>query len=290
LLFSGRQGLRVETDIIQAGDAMSDAPPWLARARAGMNDLREGLRRWQLWGAMGWYDVRQHYRRSMLGPFWLTLSMAIMLCALGFLYGTLFGQPLEIYLPYLALGLIFWSFIASFMIEGGSVFASAAPYIHQVPAPLSLYVFRLMWRNLIILAHNSIVYVAVAAIFGIWPGFAGLLVIPGLAIVCLFGVAMSFLLGVLAARFRDIPPIVASLVQIFFFVTPILWRPEQVPARAFVTGINPFFHLLTIVRQPLLGEVPPWTSWAVALGITLMALVLASVLIGRFRSRIPYWV
>ena len=96
--------------------------------QAALNDVLEGLRRWELWGTMGWYDVRQHYRRSVLGPFWLTLSMAVMVGALGFLYGGLFGHSMRDYLPYLALGLIFWAFMASFMtrrlhrVHGGSPF------------------------------------------------------------------------------------------------------------------------------------------------------------------------
>ena len=282
--------MRAESNIDALAGAELDASPWRVRLRAGLSDVIGGLYRWELWGTMGWYDVRQHYRRSVLGPLWLTLSMAIMIGALGFLYGTLFGQPLHDYLPYLALGLIFWAFIASFMIEGCNVFAAAAPYILQIRVPLSIYVFRLMWRNLIILAHNCIVFLAVAVIFDVRPGWAILLAIPGLAIICLNGVVMSFLLGVLAARFRDIPPIVASVVQIFFFVTPILWRPEQVPAKAFVAEFNPFYHLLSIVRKPLLGQVPTLTSWTFSLVLTAVSLFLAGVLFVRFRPRIAYWV
>jgi ABC-type polysaccharide/polyol phosphate export permease len=225
------------------------------QAQAALHDVREGLRRWELWVTMGWYDVRQHYRRSVLGPFWLTLSMAILVSALGYLYGGLFGYSLKDYLPYLALGLIFWGLISSFMIEGCTVFTAAAPFIHQVSAPLSIYVFRLLWRNVIILGHNILVYVGIAIGFGIWPGAVGLLSFPGLTILCLNGVSVSFLLGVLTARFRDIPPIVMSVVQILFFISPILWKPEQVPAKAIVVSSNPFFHLLNIVRQPLLGVV-----------------------------------
>jgi homopolymeric O-antigen transport system permease protein len=239
---------------------------------------------------MGWYDVRQHYRRSLLGPFWLTLSMAVMVGALGFLYGGLFGHSMQDYLPYLALGLIFWAFMASFMTEGCTVFTAAAPFIHQINAPLSIYPFRLLWKNLIILAHNALVFVVVAAMFGVWAGVTGLLIVPALMVVCLAGLSISILLGLLTARFRDIPPIVTSLVQILFFVSPILWKPEQVPVRALFVDGNPFFHLLNIVRQPLLGELPSLSSWICSLAITFAALLLAGVCFVRFRSRIPYWV
>ena len=258
--------------------------------QAALSDLLEGLRRWELWGTMGWYDVRQHYRRSVLGPFWLTLSMAVMVGALGFLYGGLFGHTMQDYLPFLALGLIFWSFMASFMTEGCTVFTAAAPFIHQIRAPLSIYPFRLLWKNLIILAHNALVFVAVAAIFAVWPGATGLLVVPALMVVCLAGLSISVLLGLLTSRFRDIPPTVTSLVQILFFVSPILWKPEQVPVRAVFVDGNPFFHLLNIVRQPLLGELPPLSSWIISVALALGACLLAGICFARFRSRIAYWV
>jgi ABC-2 type transport system permease protein/lipopolysaccharide transport system permease protein len=258
--------------------------------QAALDDVLEGLRRWELWGTMGWYDVRQHYRRSVLGPFWLTLSMALMVVVLGFLYGGLFGHSLRDYLPYLALGLIFWGLMSSFFTEGCNMFTGSAHFIREVNAPLSIYVYRQLWKNLIILAHNALVYMAVAVAFGIWPGVAGILFFPGLVMVAMAGLTVSVVLGLLTCRFRDIPPIVTSVVQILFFVSPILWKPEQVPARALFVDSNPFFHFLNIVRQPLLGEVPDLSSWVVALALTAASLLLASLCFVRFRRRIAYWV
>lgn len=289
-LSGGPEALRAESKFDVPLQSPSAPSAFRARLRAGLRDLSEGLKRWELWGTMGWYDVRQHYRRSVLGPLWLTLSMAVMVGALGFLYGGLFGYPLAEYLPYLALGLIFWTFISSFMLAGCTVFSGASAYILQVNVPLSIYVYRLLWRNLIILAHNALVYLAIVMIFGLWPGPAGLLLLPGLVLVGLIGMAASFLLGVLSARFRDIPPIVASVVQIMFFLSPILWKPEQVPAKTVIIGANPFYHLLAIVRQPLLGEVPALGSWLFTAGLAVAGILLAGFFFVRFRSRIAYWV
>jgi ABC-type polysaccharide/polyol phosphate export permease len=158
-----------------------------ARVQAALDDFLDGLRRWELWGTMGWYDVRQHYRRSVLGPLWLTLSMGIMVGALGYLYGGLFGHSMQDYLPYLALGLIFWAFLASFMTEGCTVFTAAAPFIHQVNAPLSIYPFRLLWKNLIILAHNALVFLGIAVLFGVWPGAAFIFIFYAMGIVSIAG-------------------------------------------------------------------------------------------------------
>jgi ABC-2 type transport system permease protein/lipopolysaccharide transport system permease protein len=143
---------------------------------------------------------------------------------------------------------------------------------------------------LIVLAHNFLVYVAVAAIFGIWPGATALLVIPAIAIICLNGVSGSFLFGVLTSRFRDIPPIVASIVQIMFFLSPILWKPDQIPAKAVFLECNPFFHFLNIVRRPLLGELPDLRSWIIVSAVSLVLLLLATLFFVRFRARVAYWV
>jgi ABC-2 type transport system permease protein/lipopolysaccharide transport system permease protein len=260
------------------------------RLQAALGDLVEGIRRWELWATMGWYDVRQQYRRSVLGPFWLTLSLATMVGVLGLLYGELFGFSTRDYVPYLALGLISWTFIASSMTDGCTVFTGAAHFIQQVSAPLSIHVFRLLWKNLIILSHNAIVYLAILIVFGIRPGGVALLALPALAAIYLNGLSASIALGVLAARFRDIPPIVTSLVQIMFFVSPILWMPEQVRARALFLESNPFFHLLNVIRQPLLGQLPALRSWAFVLVLTVGSLSLAGLLFVRFRQRLPYWV
>jgi ABC-2 type transport system permease protein/lipopolysaccharide transport system permease protein len=213
-----------------------------------------------------------------------------MVGALGWLYGGLFGLSTRDYVPYLALGLIFWAFISASLIDGCTVFTGAAPFIQQVRAPLSIHVFRRLWKNLIILAHNAIVYLAIVIAFGIWPGGVALLALPALAAIYLNGFSASIALGIVAARFRDIPPVVTSAVQIMFFVSPILWMPGQIGHRAMFIESNPFFHFLNIVRAPLLGELPSLKSWAFVLIFTVIGLLLAGGLFVRFRQRIAYWV
>jgi ABC-type polysaccharide/polyol phosphate export permease len=258
----------------------------LARARA---DLVEGLRRWELWGTLGWHDIRQRYRRSTLGPFWLTLSMGIMVGTLGFVYAGLFGHPLADYLPHLALGLIVWGFISGPITEGCNIFIGSEGVIRQLRAPMSAHVFRMIWRNLIILAHNMVIYFVLLAAFGFWPGAAALLAIPGLFILCLGGVWTGLLLGILSARFRDIPYMIASVIQILFLVTPILWSADQI-GNKLVVELNPLYHLIEVVRAPLLGQVPPLETWAVALGVTALGWLVALAFFVRFRERIAYWV
>ena len=257
-------------------------------AKAGA-DLGEGLRRWELWGALGWHDIRQRYRRSTLGPFWITLSMGTMVGALGFVYAELFGQKISDYLPFLALGLIVWGLISNPILDGCNVFIGSEGVIRQLRAPLSVHVFRMMWRNVVIFAHNLVIYVVLLVAFGIWPGATALLAIPGMLILCLIGVWTGLLAGLLSARFRDIPYMTGSVVQILFLVTPILWSVDQLSSKI-VVELNPFYHLIEIVRLPLLGRVPPLSSWLVALAVTALGYLVTLGFFVRFRERIAYWI
>ena len=253
-------------------------------------DLVEGARASHLWGRLGWQDIRRHYRRSILGPFWITISMGVLVAVLGTLYGGLFQVDMAVYVPYLTLGWVVWTLVSGLITDGCAAFVSASSIIQQARLPLSVHVYRGIWRNLITFFHNAVIFVAVAVLFAIWPGWVGLLAIPGLLLVCLNGVCVGIVLGIFATRFRDVPPIIASVVRIAFFVTPIIWMPELLPERALVPlAFNPFYHVLEVVRAPLLGEVPSATSWLAMIGFTLVSALVMLGMYVRFRWRIAYW-
>ncbi|MBM3486316.1 MAG: ABC transporter permease [Alphaproteobacteria bacterium] len=275
---------------------MDAAPPLQRSPRAAPTgqdvgtDVLAGLGRWRLWGLMGWNDIRQRYRRSLIGPFWLSLSMAVMVIALGFLFSTIFKIDIADYLPFLTLGFLAWAFIAQCVTEGCATFIEAEGFIKQMPLPYSTFVYRVVWRNLIILAHNSVVYVVVALIFGIWPGATALLVLPGLVLLVLNAAWLGILVGALCARFRDVPPIVSSLLQMVFFVTPIIWKPELAGDRMLFVDLNPFFHFVELIRAPLLGHAPAAASWLVCIAVTAVGWIATALVFRRCRARIAYWV
>ena len=273
----------------RAGPSATEWAPGTSPGALALADLAEGFARWRLWGLMGWQDIRQRYRRSVLGPFWLTLSMAVLVGALGVLYGKLFGIAIDDYLPFLTLGFIAWGLIAAVVNEGCVALTAAEPFIKQMRLPFSLHLYRMTWRNLIIFGHNILIFVVVAVLFSIWPGWVGLLALPGLALICLNGVWAGLLLGLVSARFRDVPQIVASVVQVAFFLTPIIWKPELLPDRALVLDLNPFFHFVELVRAPLLGQAPGLASWLAVLGITLGGWLVTLAMYRRYRWRIAYW-
>jgi lipopolysaccharide transport system permease protein len=224
----------------------------------------------RLWFRLGWNDILQRYRRSVLGPFWLTASMAVMVVTLGVVYAELFNQPDDDFLPFFCVALLVWTLIASYLTESGTLFTGSESYIKQIRLPFSVYLYRSSWSKLIIFAHNFVIYIGVLLFFRIWPGAISLLAIPGLMLVVLNGTIASLSIGIVSARFRDIPQLINSIVQILFFLTPTFWKQESLRGHAYVTDLNPFYHLLEIVRAPLLGHIPSSTNYLIVLLVTLI--------------------
>ena len=261
-----------------------------ARNRMAMRDIREGMHKVWLAAVLGWLDIRLRYRGSMLGPFWLTLSTAIMVGALGLLYSALFKMEVHDYLPYLALSLVLWNFLATLVSDGCAAFTESEAMIRSHRMPYLLYALRVAIRNTLVFAHNFIVIAVVFVIFEIRPHMTALLVVPAFLLWAVDAIAIILLLGAFCARFRDIPPIVASVMQIAFFLSPVIWKPELLGDGAKYLPLNPFYALFELVRAPLLGEVPTHATWASALAYSALLCAVSWALFVRVRGRLAFWV
>jgi lipopolysaccharide transport system permease protein len=253
-------------------------------------DLRDGLSQWRLALALARLDLRNRYRGSVLGPLWMSLSTLIMLIGLGLLYGALFKFKLSNYLPHLAVSLIVWQWMAGFINDSCATLTSAEGVIRQMRLPYTLHALRVAFRNTLVAAHSLALIPIVFLIFGHVPGPEALLAIPGLVLIGINMLAGGLLLGMVCARFRDIPPIVANVVQLAFFVSPILWKPELLGDAMVWMAFNPFYAMLETVRGPLLEGGGPPLAWLAAIIYTALHVVLAGFLFVRFRSRIAFWV
>ncbi len=260
------------------------------RTRAAIADITEGFGKYHIWITLGWNDVLQRYRRSKLGPFWITLSIGVMVVSMGLLYARILGQDLKTYLPYLAVGLVLWNFMASLITDGCSSFIQVEAVIKQIRLPVTLHVLRMIWRNAAIFAHNVVVVILVLLWFSAPGPLEVLSSLLGLLLIAFASLPLGILLGMICARFRDVPQIVASLLQVAFFMTPVLWNAQVLGSRAWIAHYNPLFHYFEIVRSPLLGGVASPYSWIVAIGVTILLWVAAFAFLVRFRSRVSYWV
>lgn len=260
-----------------------------SRNRMAIEDIRNGLQLWRLSWSLGWLDIRLRYRGSMLGPIWLTISTGVMVGALGFLYSALFKMELREYLPFLALSQVLWAFLAALVSDSCTCFTEAEGVIRSVRMPFFVFSIRALIRNVAVLAHNVVVILVVFAVFNQWPSWHAVFAVPGLLLWVVDALALTLLLGGFCARFRDIQPIINSVMQIAFFLTPVIWKPEQLGAAMYLLPLNPFFDLLEIVRAPLLGQDPSAMTWLGAIGYSALLWLVSWAFFVRARGRVAFW-
>jgi lipopolysaccharide transport system permease protein len=260
------------------------------RRERAIEDLQGGIARWRLAWALARSDITHRYRGSVLGPFWLTLSTAVMLAALGILYAKLFRMDVTAYLPWLAVSLIVWNTISQIVADATTSLTGAEGVIRQMPLPYSVHALRVVFRNAVIAAHNLPLIGVVFAIFGVVPTWGALAAIPGFALMAVAAFAASMFLGMICARFRDIPPIVSSVMQIAFFISPVIWKPEMVGHWEPWLPINPVFAIMETVRGPIMGTGAGVIVWTLAIAWTAALAAAAWVFFVRFRGRIAFWV
>ena len=255
-----------------------------------LRDLSAARQRWPLIVYLAWHDIRARYRRSVLGPSWLTISVAVQVGALGLVYGGLFHLDISTYLPHLATGMTVWALIASTINEGCLCFIQSEGFLKGGALPKSMFPARVALRCLFNFGHDVIIVLIVLAIFPPDFGWQSFLCIPGLALLIVNGFWIGLLAGLLCARFRDLPPIVTSVLQVAFFVTPVIWVGKSLQGHtAVLLSFNPFAVFLSLVRDPLLGQFVPLSRWVTAVGITVAGLSLAFLVFARFRARLTYW-
>jgi lipopolysaccharide transport system permease protein len=262
-------------------------PQHLQRA---MQDISGGFARWRLAAALARLDIRNRYRGSVLGPFWMTASTAVMVAGIGLLYATLFRMSLAEYLPWIAVSLVVWTMISQTVSDACNSFVAAEGVIRQLPLPYTVHVLRFVIRNAIIAAHSLPLIAVVLVAFGAVPGPEALLAIPGLMLIAVNACAAGLFLGMVCARFRDIPQIVTNLMQLAFFLSPVLWKPHLLGEAAAWLLLNPFYVLMETVRGPLVEGGAAPVIWLAAVSYTALVCLAAFAFFVRFRARIAFWV
>ena len=254
------------------------------------DDITEGLKSWRIWLLLAWHEVKLRYRRSTLGPFWITISMAITIYTMGILYGHLFKMDLALYYPFLATGILGWNLISLIVNDATMTFVNAEQFIKQMKQPYSGFIFQSVTRNFIIFFHNILVLVPLIFFFHLKINMNTLFIFVSLLILWINAVTYSIILALLGTRFRDIPILVASLIQVVFFLTPIMWSPSILPERYhFVINFNPFAQFMELFRNPLLGILPSNYTLVTTFSLTILGIFSAFIIFSRYRARIAYW-
>ncbi len=259
-------------------------------AGKGTRDIVNGLHQWRLWYLIGSSELRRRYARSRLGQFWIMISSAILVSTMGFVWSYLWHQPVREILPYIAIGMMVWQLMLGILTESTTALLQSRHYFLNQYMPASAIIFAVLYRNGVTFLFNIAFPVLLCAALGVHFSFYALLALPGLALLFVTCFAFAFVVAILCARFQDIVQIVASLLQITFFLTPVLWKPELLPPKAQgLLILNPFALLVSVVRDPILSRPMSLTYWAAATLLAIVSLLLALPFIGKFCRRLVYW-
>lgn len=264
--------------------------PKLSKKLDWFIDIKTGLAAWRIWYLLGIGDIRQRYARSKLGQFWITLTTGLFIAVIGTLNGVLFNQDISFFLPFIATNVIVWNFIAGLITDASTTFIQSENYVRQIPLPKTAFIMRTLTKNVVNFAHNLAILPVVYLIFPQPLNINYLLAPIGLLMIILAGFFTSMTLGILCTRFRDLSQIVTNIIQLAFFITPVMWPSSALRSHLVNLGfLNPFAAFLNILSEPLRGIQPTGESYMVASMSIFGLAVIALRLFSKFRARIPYW-
>ena len=253
-------------------------------------DIREGFLSWRVWTELALFDNDQRYRRTVLGPLWITVNMAAFVVGMALVYSAIFKTDFATYLPYLTAGMIVWQFMVGLAGDAPTIFVQANQIINSMVMPLSVHVLRVILRHLIVLAHNLVVFTALVVLMDVPVTWHTSLVIPGLLLLVVTSVWVTLILATAGARYRDLQPIITNVLQLMFFLTPLIWHRDVLSGGKLLwVDYNPLYHLIEIVRAPLLGQAPTLSSYVLVVALNVVGIVAGFLFFRRFRHRIVYW-
>ncbi len=255
----------------------------------GITEIKNALLRHEQWLYMAVQDIKLRYRRSMIGPWWVTISTGVMVMMLGFLWSHIFGTDLENYLPFFAVGFVIWGWMSGQLLDAAGGLFQFQGVIKQMRLPFPIFTYRLNVRQLIILAHNTIIIAAVLLLIGKGLSWMNLIAIPSLILIQLNLTLLSIVVTIFCTRYQDMTQVVTVGTQIVFFFTPILWQVETLKNRTYLAEMNPVYHWIEVIRAPLLGHLPSVSNYLWSMTSLVVLFILATYYLGRYRSRIAYW-
>ena len=258
---------------------------------AAIDDVISGARQYQFWVTFGSNDIKAKYRRSKLGQLWITLSVAIFIFVIGGLYRGIFSDDSGTYMAYLAVGYICWLFMQSAVNTGCMAIIQAKPILMQKSWPISTFIYRLVYREILILAHHSVLLPPIFIWLGLWPGLSGILLsLLGLLLLIVTGFWVAMLMAIISLRFRDFPPTVQAITRVAFLATPIIWIDRNLGKFGeWVVLLNPFGYFIRIVRDPLLGSGLLSEVWLIALGISFVTMMITIIAAALTKRHLAYW-
>lgn len=256
-----------------------------------LQDILNGYSRRKLWKRLAILELKTRYQGAFIGAFWIVLTLVIKVGMLSLVYSMVLDKDFKSYVMFLAVGILTWNFISAVIVTSGTVFIKSGGFLQQMELPLSTFVFQNTYRELISLLMYQLFVIPLVIVIQGWDvvSLVWLWALFGYCIIILNGFFVCMWLGWLSARFRDVQSFLNSAIMIVFLVTPILWPPPVEFADSLYFQLNPFYHLLELIRSPILNQKIPWISINVGLGLLAFNAIVCLVFYNRVRNRLVLW-
>jgi len=253
-------------------------------------DLLDVCKSWKVWSTIAKFDIIKKYKRSFLGPWWITATMGILILGIGALYSQLFKLDTKNYLLYLAINFSIWTLMRDSILESCQALIEAKNILHNEKQNILIFIFRIIYKNLIIFLHNIIIFVFLGFFILDQLSIIGVLVsISALFFLLIFLLPVCILCSIINTRFRDFYMIISNIMQLLFFLSPILFKKELLFTLDWLIYINPLALFILIINEPILVNQFHF-SYLIYLIIYFIIFTCFAILIfSRYKNKIIYW-
>jgi ABC-type polysaccharide/polyol phosphate export permease len=256
----------------------------------GLTDVFDAIKNIYLPFYLAIGDTRSRYKRSTIGPLWIVLSTTISIVGLGFVWSAVMNVPAASIVPSLTVGLVIWQWCSVSLLESPSLFLRNSAIIRNVRIPFSMFVLQILFKNLIALLHNLVVVFSVLIFYPPEWGLSQLSMFPLLMLLFAFLFGAMLFLSVLGAQFRDVEQIVSSLMPIVFFLTPIIFRIDQLNVSSYILYLNPLTFFIGLLRDSIFGLPINFNFLIIASLITCLSLAIGIISLNKSYKSLPIMV
>ncbi len=254
-----------------------------------VQDLSRSIVRLPLAVRLALDDIHGKYRRTVLGPLWIALGQAATIAGFTLVFSGLFNaSPVE-YALFLAAGLPAWALISTHLIEMPVALVHVKGYLESYEVPWLTHIWRRSLGYLFVFVHQILTFIVIGLILRIDWRPEMLLAIPGLLLTTFAGAGAGMFLAVFGARYRDLQHAMGIFASLLFFLTPVIWRPAQLPANEWIYHFNPLYYFMSVVRDPLLGTSPSADVWIIAGALSAALFALGFFSFSSSRGRLYHW-
>jgi lipopolysaccharide transport system permease protein len=237
-------------------------------------------------------ELKARYRASVLGFLWTFLNPTLNMLVYVLVFGVLMRSAVPNYPYYLFSGLIPWIFFASSVMGGTTSISDRRDLLTKVRFPAQVLPATVVLTNLINFLLSVPLLVGLGLFFGVLPTWHLVFLVPVLLVQTFFTLALTYLLAALNVAFRDLQHIVGNLVQMAFFLTPVLWDLKSVPAiggmtpeetQVLILQLNPMASVMSAWRDLFYEQRIP--NWQPLISVTAISLVLMWISSNVFERR-----